>query len=130
MYYEYSIETGKRACFPVSEQVKEAVEKSGVKEGLCIVYCPHTSCGVTVNESAGPDVPADLMSSFERIFPHFEEYKHIDSEEHIRTSLTGSAATLIIENGQIVLGKWQEIYLCEFNKERSPRKLFVKIIEG
>lgn len=130
MYYEYEVQTGKKACYIVSPQVREAVEKSGVKEGICLVYCPHTSCGVTVNENAGPDVPADLMYSFEHIFPRLEAYKHMDSEEHIRASVCGSSATLIIEDGAIVLGKWQDIYLCEFNSERTPRKLFVKIIAG
>ena len=130
MYYTYEIETGKKACYYIRPQVDKALADSGIKNGICLVYCPHTSCGVTINENAGPDVPADLMYSFEHLFPRLDAYRHIDSEEHIRASVCGSSVMIIVEDGQLVLGKWQDIYLCEFNSERTPRKIMVKFIEG
>ena len=128
MFYKYQVETGKVAAYIISDYVREAVKESGVKNGIAVVYGPHTSCGITINENAGPDVTNDLIYSFEKVFPRLEEYKHCDSEEHIRTSVCGSSVTVIIEENEIVLGKWQDIFYCEFHPERSPRDLYVKVI--
>jgi secondary thiamine-phosphate synthase enzyme len=113
-------------------RVKEIVRGSGVKEGLCVVYVPHTTAAVSINENADPDVKHDVMRKLEAMIPQEEGYyRHGEgnSDSHLKTILTGPSVTLIVAGGQLVLGTWQGIYFCEFDGPRR-REYYVKIVAG
>lgn len=111
--------------------VEMAVRKSLVSNGLCTVYVPHTTAGITINENADPDVKSDMLRGLKTIVPDNAGYEHMEgnSPAHIKASIMGNSANIIIENNKLVLGTWQGIYFCEFDGPRS-RKVYVKIIEG
>lgn len=115
----------------ITDRVAEAVGESKVRSGLCIVYVPHTTAGITIQENADPDVVRDMLLWLERRVPREEPgFRHAEgnSDSHIKASLMGSSVTVLIENGKIVLGTWQGIYLCEFD---GPRQRGVNIrIQG
>lgn len=115
----------------ITSQIKEVIVKSGVQEGICIIFVPHTTAGVTINENADPDVIRDIIKSINKIVPFDPTYKHSEgnSPAHIKSSLFSPDRTVIIENGALSLGIWQGIYFCEFDGPRN-RKLFVKVIGG
>ena len=131
MFYEYSISTRRVDFYNITPQVREAVSKSGVKEGIVLVYCPHTTAGITINENADPDVVLDLLLGFDKAFPDRPEFRHAEgnSTAHLKASAVGSSATLIIDSGKLVFGTWQCIYFCEFDPPRN-RKFYVKIVDG
>ncbi len=111
--------------------VREDIQKSGVKDGIALVYCPHTTAGFTINENADPDVVHDILCGMEEAFPtNTSYYQHIEgnSHAHIKSSTFGASETLIISNGDLVLGIWQDLYFCEFDGPRN-RRFYVKIIE-
>jgi len=127
---EYTVKTSKAQEFVnITSLVSKAVSESGVKDGVAIVFVPHTTAGVTINENADPDVVEDILSGLNKVFPERGNYKHIEgnSHAHIKASLMGSSCSVIIENGKLKLGTWQGIYFCEFDGPRN-RKLYVKII--
>lgn len=129
---EYSIKTsGIDEFLNITGIVAEEVRKSGVKSGIIVIFVPHTTAGVTINENADPDVVYDLLSILRKSYPESSSYRHMEgnSHAHIKASLMGSSCTVIIENGELKLGTWQGIYFCEFDGPRN-RKIFVKIIEG
>lgn len=111
----------------VTAEVKELVAKSGVREGLCVVFCPHTTAGITVNENSDPDVQSDFLMALERAVPN-TGFNHSEgnSDAHTKASLVGSSATLIVADGKLQLGRWQAIYLCEFDGPRR-RLIWVKV---
>jgi secondary thiamine-phosphate synthase enzyme len=114
----------------VTPKVTNVLEASGVREGICVVYSQHTTCGVTVNENADPDVQSDMLGLLKRLIPQYEpKFKHAEenSDAHIKTSLVGSSATIPISDGKLMLGRWQAIYLCEFDGPRN-RNLVVSIL--
>jgi len=115
----------------ITIQIKEVIVKSGVQEGICIIFVPHTTAGVTINENADPDVIRDIIESINKIVPFDATYKHSEgnSPAHIKSSLFSPDRTVIIENGALALGVWQGIYFCEFDGPRN-RKLFVKVLGG
>ncbi len=115
----------------ITSLVRQEVQKSGVSSGTAVVFVPHTTAGVTINENADPDVVYDLLSIFRRVFPESGSYRHMEgnSHAHAKASMVGSSCTVIIENGKLQLGTWQGIYFCEFDGPRT-RKVFVKITEG
>jgi len=127
--YEFSIKTDRENFYGVTAQAREAVARSGVKSGLCVVYCPHTTAGITINENADPDVVRDMLIGLGKSFPDRPEFRHSEgnSAAHLKSSAVGSSAAVIVENGALVLGMWQEIYFCEFDGPRN-RKYFVKIL--
>ena len=128
---QYSISTVKEQDFvDITSIVRQQVRKSGVKEGLVIVFVPHTTAGITINENADPDVVSDMLKNFEKVFPVKGDYNHCEgnSHAHIKASLMGSSATVMIENGELKLGTWQGIYFCEFDGPRT-RKIFIKIMK-
>jgi len=131
MLYEYNLSTPHNSFYNITPQVREAVAKSSVKEGIVLVYCPHTTAGITINENADPDVVHDLLLGLDRAFPDRQEFTHAEgnSSAHLKASATGSSATLIISGGKLVLGTWQSVFFCEFDPPRN-RKFYVKIIEG
>jgi len=131
MVFRYSLRTGSEGFYNITSQVNEAVMKSGVSEGICVVFCPHTTAGVTINENADPDVVSDMLLALRKAVPERPEFRHFEgnSTAHVKASLTGSSVTVIIENKRFLLGTWQGIYFCEFDGPRS-RNFYVKIIEG
>ena len=129
MLYEYSLPTRSEDFYNITPQVRDAVAKSGVNDGIAVVYCPHTTAGITINENADPDVVHDLLIGLNKAFPDRAEFRHGEgnSSAHLKASTMGSSATVFIENGKLVLGTWQGLYFCEFDPPRN-RKLYVKIM--
>jgi len=114
----------------ITSQVEKVVEESGVKNGICIVFIPHTTAAVTINEGADPSVRRDIIAQLDKIIPSSGDYEHMEgnSPAHIKASLVGSSEVIFIEGGKLSLGTWQSIYFCEFDGPRR-RKGIVKIIE-
>ncbi len=127
--YEYTISTDTEGLYNITPKVKEALSKSGLTDGMCIVYCPHTTAAITINENADPDVKTDLIFALNKTYPDRQEFKHMEgnSAAHMKSSCVGVSETLIIEDGRLVLGTWQGIYFCEFDGPRM-RKFYVKIM--
>ena len=115
----------------ISSQVANEVTTSGVTTGTVTVYVPHTTCGVTINESADPDVARDIKMHLAKLVPQDGGFKHYEgnSDSHIKTSMIGSSENIFIEDGKLVLGTWQGIFLCDFDGPRT-RKVYIKIVEG
>ena len=130
MLYEYSIRTEREDLHNITMQVREAIAKSGVSSGLALVYCPHTTAGITINENADPDVIHDILLGLSEAFPDHSAFRHAEgnSAAHLKVSTMGSSVTIIIENGKPLLGTWQGVYFCEFDPQRN-RKFYVKIID-
>jgi secondary thiamine-phosphate synthase enzyme len=124
------IRTSKRTQFvDITDEVERAVHESGVTGGLCYVYVPHTTAGVTINEHADPDVAQDVEGIFDRLIAHDGPYRHAEgnTDSHMKAILTGTGQTVFIENGKLALGTWQGIFLCEFDGPRQ-RTVFVKVV--
>jgi secondary thiamine-phosphate synthase enzyme len=124
------VTTGSRVEFrDITGEVAVVVRSSGVQSGVCYVYVPHTTAAVTVNESADPSVVEDIVAQLEVMVPQHGKYRHMEgnSPAHIKASLMGSSATLLIEGGKPVLGTWQGVFFCEFDGPRS-RKVMVKVV--
>ena len=115
----------------ITRQVQDAVRQSGVTDGLCMVFIPHTTAAVTINENADPDVVRDLNMELDKIVPWEDGYHHIEgnSAAHLKSSLVGASEHIIIEGGRLLLGTWQGVYFCEYDGPRH-RKAIVRIIEG
>jgi len=115
----------------ITHLLKQAIEKTGIKEGIAVVYCPHTTAGITINENADPDVVRDILVTLDKVFPVKGDYRHFEgnSHAHLKSSYVGAEKTIIIHEGKPVLGTWQSVYFCEFDGSRT-RKVFIKIIEG
>ncbi|MFC1919988.1 secondary thiamine-phosphate synthase enzyme YjbQ [Chloroflexota bacterium] len=126
------IETRSKVDFQeVTQEIQRAVESDGVGTGLCQVFVPHTTAGIIVNEHADPSVVQDITEYLDKLVPQRAEYRHMEgnSPAHIKASLVGNSLTLIINNGKIVLGTWQGVFLCEFDGPRR-RRIAVNIIES
>jgi secondary thiamine-phosphate synthase enzyme len=129
---EIPIRSHRRAeLVKLDAQVGKAIEESGVKDGVCSIYVPHTTAGVTINEGADPAVGEDLLARLEQLVPRNAPYAHAEgnADSHIKASLVGSSATVLIEGGRPVLGTWQSIFFCEFDGPR-PRRVVVRVTEG
>jgi secondary thiamine-phosphate synthase enzyme len=115
----------------ITAEVGRMVAKSGVRQGLCMVYVPHTTAGVTINESADPSVRADLLMVLNQMVPWKADYRHMEgnSPAHVKSTLVGTSQTVAIENGTLVLGTWQGIFFCEFDGPRQ-RSVHLRILEG
>lgn len=115
----------------VTEEVQKAVAKAGIKEGFCVVYCPHTTAAVIVNENADPSVQADIMKKLSELVPANAGYSHAEgnADAHIKSAIIGNSRTILVQSGKLVLGTWEGCYFLEADGPRE-RKLFVKIIEG
>ncbi|MCG8501393.1 MAG: secondary thiamine-phosphate synthase enzyme YjbQ [Firmicutes bacterium] len=132
MLYELVVPTATTTEFVnITSKVKDCVLKSGVQNGICYVYVPHTTAGLTINENADPDVVHDMLKVLNKVIPFDDRYLHMEgnSAAHIKASLMGFSQHLIISNGRLLLGTWQGIYFTEFDGPRR-RKAYVKIIEG
>ena len=112
----------------VTEQVRDAVRAAGINEGICLVASPHTTCGVTVNEGWDPAVAADAVGHLREVVPRERSFAHAEgnSDSHIKTMLVGTSASLPVDGGEVRLGRWQAIFLCEFDGPRE-RELWVTV---
>jgi secondary thiamine-phosphate synthase enzyme len=125
-FKEISVQSGSRAeLIKLDAQVENAIEESGVKDGVCHVYVPHTTAGVTINEGADPDVPRDILAKLAELVPHRGSYAHAEgnADSHIKATLVGASAMVLVKGGKPVLGTWQSIFLCEFDGPRRRRVL-------
>ena len=131
MLMEYDIKTHKREeLIDITEYVLQSLRKSNIKEGIVIVFTPHTTAALTINENADPSVKEDILEFLNRKIPkECNIFTHLEgnSDAHIKSSLFGTSLNLIVSNGQLILGTWQGIYFCEFDGPRS-RKFYVKIV--
>ena len=129
MLYEYALSAPQEDFYNITSQVREAISKSGVSNGIAVVFCPHTTAGITINENADPDVVTDLLLGLNNAFPDRAEFRHDEgnSAAHLKASAMGSSTTIILENGKPLLGTWQGIYFCEFDPPRK-RKFYVKVL--
>jgi len=109
----------------ITDHVAAAVSESGVKNGFCRVFIPHTTAAVTINENADPDVPRDILAALDRIVPLSNRYRHAEGNAaaHIKASLFGASQTVFIESGRLVLGTWQSLFFCEFDGPRTRKAL-------
>jgi len=125
-----SVKTRSRTEFvDITSDVQSALTASGITDGLCMVYVPHTTAAVTINESADPAVKRDILMILNRIVPWEAEYRHMEgnSPAHVKSTLVGASELIAVENGRLVLGTWQGIFFCEFDGPRS-RKVKIKFI--
>ncbi|MFC1901665.1 secondary thiamine-phosphate synthase enzyme YjbQ [Chloroflexota bacterium] len=130
MIYKLDIKTGSQVEFQdITQKVNDTVGLSGVRSGICYLYVPHTTAGITVNEHADPSVVEDIEAQLEVMVPQNNNYRHLEgnSPAHIKASLVGTSGTLFIEGGGVVLGTWQGIFFCEFDGPRN-RHLLIKIM--
>jgi secondary thiamine-phosphate synthase enzyme len=113
----------------VTNEVQSVVAKSGVQQGVCCVYVQHTTAGVTINEHADPDVASDVEGIMDRLVPQKGPYRHVEgnSDSHAKTILTGTSQVIFVENSRLVLGRWQGIFLCEYDGPRE-RTMQVKVV--
>jgi secondary thiamine-phosphate synthase enzyme len=127
-----SVKTKSRTeLIDITAQIAEQVKQSGAREGLCMLYVPHTTGAVTINESADPSVRGDIQMVLNQIVPWEANYKHLEgnSPAHVKATLVGASELVAIENGALVLGTWQGIFFCEFDGPRT-RKIHVRILEA
>ncbi len=126
----FSVSTTNRTEFvDITSLVQKEVDGSAIRDGVCHVYNPHTTAGLTINEGADPAVKDDIVAVLKRVIPHDYPYKHMEgnSQAHIMASLMGSSITVFVEDGKLVLGTWQKIFFCEFDGPRS-RKVIWKLV--
>jgi secondary thiamine-phosphate synthase enzyme len=125
----FSVTTTKQIqMIDITPEVKRVVAESGVREGLCTVFIPHTTAGVTVNENADPDVPRDMLMEVNKIVPLQDGYKHMEgnSAAHIKSTLFGCSMNVIVADSQLCLGTWQSVFFCEFDGPRE-RNVWVQV---
>jgi secondary thiamine-phosphate synthase enzyme len=131
MIHRLEIATRSRAqMVDVTREVQRAISESGVQEGFCHIYVPHTTAGIAINENADPSVAQDILAVLEKIAPRGSSYRHLEgnADSHVKTSIVGSSETVLIEGGRLVLGTWQGLFLCEFDGPRR-RRLLVKVVK-
>ena len=121
---------GSQDIVDITSQVREIVKNSGVRDGICVVFSMHTTAGITINENADPDIKTDMIAGLSRAFPERDDYRHMEgnSHSHLRTSCVGPSQTLIVSDGNLLLGTWQGLFLCEFDGPRT-RRVAVKVAE-
>jgi secondary thiamine-phosphate synthase enzyme len=127
---EYNIRTVREQGFVnITHLIRKAVQTANIKDGIAVIFVPHTTAGITINESTDSNVLMDISNSLNKNFPVKGNYLHLEgnSHAHIKASIMGSSVTIIIENGRLKLGTWQEVFFCEFDGPRN-RKFFVKLI--
>ncbi len=132
MLESFEIRTGSRfEMVDITSSVARIVSASGVREGLAVVFVPHTTAAVTINENADPSVVHDILQHLRRLVPSREDYTHVEgnSDSHILSTMTGCSLTLVVTGGRPLLGRWQGIQFCEFDGPRT-RTVHVKVMEG
>lgn len=129
MLREFTLSTERTGMINITDRVRETLRESGVSSGVCVIYCPHTTAGITINENADPDVVRDMLFALDKTYPDRPEFRHAEgnSAAHLKASAMGASATIPIHEGRLLLGTWQGVYFCEFDGPRK-RHFYVKII--
>lgn len=130
MLKEIAVQTNTQTqIIDITAQIQKVVRESGISEGLCCVFIPHTTAGVTINENADPSVKHDIIMELNKVIPLNDHYRHLEgnSAAHIKASIIGSSVNVPVENNNLLLGTWQGICFCEFDGPRQ-RKFYVKIV--
>lgn len=125
-----NIKTSKRIeMIDITSRIAQLITDNNISEGICSIFIPHTTAGITINENADPTVTRDILTTLNKIIPHQGDYMHIEgnSDAHIKASLMGSSQVILIQNNKLMLGTWQGIYFCEFDGPRN-RKIWVKFM--
>jgi secondary thiamine-phosphate synthase enzyme len=120
--------TARNEMVEVTDHLRQVVSRRNILEGMLVLYVPHTTAAVTINENADPDVKSDMLAKLSELVPQRERYyRHGEgnSDSHVKSAMVGQSATVLVEAGQLVLGRWQGVYFCEFDGPRD-RELFVK----
>ncbi|WXR62627.1 secondary thiamine-phosphate synthase enzyme YjbQ [Peptostreptococcaceae bacterium AGR-M142] len=128
--FEFNIQTKKEQQFvDITNMINEAINKSETKSGFALVYCPHTTAGITINENGDPDVVRDIIMQLNKVMPVNGDYRHFEgnSHAHLKSSYMGTDKNIIIHDGKLLLGTWQSVYFCDFDGPRN-RRVFLKII--
>ena len=129
-FHSLQIKTSRHSEFVnITGEVASVISSAGMKSGICVVYVPHTTCGITINEAADPAVKSDMLMELGKIVPLNDGYKHFEgnSAAHIKSSLMGLSVTIPVNGGKMTLGTWQGIYLCEFDGPRQ-RKVYINLV--
>jgi len=129
--HKVNLKTGKRTeLVDITSRIQEAVAKSGIRQGVCCVFCPHTTAGLTINENADPSVQRDILNTLNKLIPEGAGYTHSEgnADSHIKSSLFGSSLNIFVEDGQLQLGTWQGIYFCESDGPRN-RQVWVMTLK-
>lgn len=126
MLETFTIRTDKEDFYNITNQVKQAVVKNGLQNGIVVVYCPHTTAGITINENADPDVVTDILFGLRKAFPDSPQFLHLEgnSTAHLKASFVGVSQSIPVQDGKLLLGRWQGVYFCEFDGPRN-RQFFV-----
>jgi secondary thiamine-phosphate synthase enzyme len=130
MIKSINIKTKSRTEFiDITAKIQKVIDEAGIKDGICYIYIPHTTAGVTINEGADPSVVQDIQNMLNKLIPHQFNYLHMEgnSDAHIKSTIVGSSTEVIIEGGQLFLGTWQAVFFCEFDGPRH-RRAIVKIM--
>ncbi len=128
---EIQLQTKRRTeVIDITTEVSEILRANGIENGLAVIFVPHTTAGITINENADPSVKRDFLTKMNRMIPEIDGYTHLEgnSDAHIKTILTNPSQTVIVEDGRLMLGTWQGVYFCEYDGPRT-RKVWVKILE-
>lgn len=131
MIHKIQVRSSSKTQFiDITGSVEEALRKTGVRNGVCYLYVPHTTAGITINENVDPAVSRDLLMQLDKIVPLEERYHHLEGNApaHIKASLVGFSQMVFVESGRLVLGTWQGIFFCEFDGPRN-RNVFIKVLE-
>ena len=132
MIKEFTVKTSRRNEFiDITDRVANIVRESGIEEGICTVFIPHTTAGVTINEKADPNVVRDIISALEKLVPEGAGYRHLEgnSDSHIKSTLVGASEKLVVSSNRLLLGTWQAIFFCEFDGPRT-RRCLVQVIKA
>ena len=131
MLKQFTIRTDREGLYDITGQLEGVVRESGIAEGICLVYCPHTTAAITINENADPDVKSDMIYGLTQTFSDDPAYRHMEGNTtaHLKSSTFGASEHLIIHEGRLIRGTWQGIYFAEFDGPRN-RSYYVKVIEG
>ena len=126
---EFTLHTARQGYCNITHTVRNVIAESGVQSGICVVFCPHTTAAITINENADPDVQHDLEIGFDEAFPDRRVFQHSEgnSDAHLKCSAVGASETILIEDGKPLLGIWQGIFFCEFDGPRT-RRYYVKVM--
>lgn len=127
-----NIKTSKRVeLVDITSQLQDAVRESKVRDGVCLVFCPHTTAGLTINENADPSVRYDIINALNKFVPKDAGYTHTEgnADSHIKSSIFGAVLNIFVEDNQLCLGQWQGVYLCEGDGPRS-REVWIKFLKG
>lgn len=133
MIHTFQLSTGQRdEMIDITEKIAVIVKQGKIQEGIAIVYCPHTTAGIAINENADPDVVRDVLMRLNEVYPwEHPKYRHMEGNtaSHLKAIMTGTSQTVLVTGGRLLLGRWQGIYLCEFDGPRQ-RTVHVKLLEG